>query len=434
MRFIYFTITMLLACLVLVSSTMAFNEIDENFNACREKMMSHSAIKLTEKDIENICTVSKYTNMKVIANEDNFALLKKQIRSQLTNISKNNISKNNIKTFEKPLRQKINEVKNNVEKKIIQKRIIKENVLMDINDKYREAINKYNNLKSTIPLEQKNIKNQIANEKKCLDDDKNDCKALEKKTIDMIKKHLFVLTDVMNNSIERIKLRIEGSDILSEDEVEILLDDIVRYNSIIDELNIKIINTGTKKDVKLVWAEVMSSWKDIRSELNLQAELISRNDMRIVAQRLDSIEENMLVMIEKIEEEDGNVSEKISLMVENLITTVKSGRDHLGEYDYLIENHGNMSKSDLSIKLKEYRKAANDDFMKANKILMDIVFEVKNMNSNVDPVKHMREYKRVAPNMNKLKGSVVTKNSNNELNSRKQLRKEQYEKEVDSVV
>lgn len=217
----------------------------------------------------------------------------------------------------------------------VQKRVIDTNNLKQIRNEYKKSVDNYKELTQNLTNNKKSLTEAIKNEKNC----KENCAELEKETISLLQQNLHIISNMMQENINKIQNKVMANNHIEEDVVNNFnLSNTEKLNQL-DSFKEKINSIKTKEESKNLWKEMSNYWNQNKNKLQEQVSLVQKVEVNSVLVRMETLQNKL-----------NNIQDQLS-------------GEEISQFSSLIEDAKNLHN-------KEMYKESNQKLKEANVMLI----------------------------------------------------------------
>ncbi|MCG2719029.1 MAG: hypothetical protein L6408_09400, partial [Nanoarchaeota archaeon] len=182
--------------------------------------------------------------------------------------------------------------------------------------------------------------------------------------------------DAIIKHLERIKAKIEGSENLTDEEVEEILAEIDAKIAELEALKEKAEAAETKEEIREAAQEIRDAWKPIRNRAIYWAARLTNAKMGFITGKMVQLENRLEKTVEKMETNGKDVSEIEPLLEEfhSLLVSAKENHEAGVEAWKEFKESGEQAQH---AEAKRLMNQARKDAVEAHKVLKQIVREIK---------------------------------------------------------
>ncbi|MBD3208904.1 hypothetical protein GF367_00610 [Candidatus Woesearchaeota archaeon] len=250
------------------------------------------------------------------------------------------------------------------------KRVVSEERLRAAEKKYHNAVRHYNAAKDDF-VEQKRAWEEAV--------EAGD----EAAAIEHAKAYLGHAVDMVIESLEKVRAKIEANDDMAEEDVAEALADIDEKISTMASLQEELEAAETKEAVKAVGKKILAAWERTKHRLHVHAEKVVRSQVGEIMSRSEVLEQHLDRLLAKMEEGGIDVSDydgKLELFSEK----IADAREKFKASEDLFEQAKDEYDRDAFQRSKELAREAHDLLKEAHQILVELVRDVKQAGFDVD--------------------------------------------------
>lgn len=343
-----------------------FNVSDEQMIKTREMMKKR--FNLSEEDAQRLERLGAVEARKLIASNPRLANRSHEFsEDELEKLGA--LSRSRLKELAE---KSSDEVKDSLKKVTVakikkedafKKRTIAKERVQAAKENYEEARKRYNNAKKEFSEEKDAWRKAV---------DAGD----EEAAIEHAKNYLSDAADLVIESLEKIKARVESNDDLTDEEAQEIIDEVEGHIATIEGYKEELDAAQTKEEVKTVGKKIVSAWNRMKHQVEVRAEQIVKSQVGEIMSRSDALEQHLERILAEMEE-DGVEIEDIDDKVDEFSELIASAKDKFEESEDLFKQAKESDDRDALNQSKTLVRDAHADLKKAHIILMDIVREVK---------------------------------------------------------
>ncbi len=256
---------------------------------------------------------------------------------------------------------------------LFKKRVVAADKLKRARENYKNAEERYQKAKKS-----------FEEEKRLFEKYKN---VDEEKAIEHAKKFLDHAADVVVETLEKIKAKVEENDDLSEEEASEIIADIEERIAAVKEAQEDVNAAEAKEDVKAAGEVIISEWNKVKARVREHVGKLINAKVGEIIERSEHLEKKLDEILAEMEEKGIEVDE-IETKVDLFSIRVEEARNKFKTAESLFEQIKDMKGEKmtkdrlntiktLSEQAKALSKEAHSALKEAHKILMDIVRSVK---------------------------------------------------------
>lgn len=174
-------------------------------------------------------------------------------------------------------------------KNLIRQRTISTDKLNQIRNDYKKAVENYNTLNKDLNQQKLQIQNAIKAEKECT----SNCGDLEQETIDAVKEHLYTMTGVMKETVNRVQNRIMENEGFSQEAADTMIALNEEKLNSLNDFESRINSIQTKEEVKALWKEILTYWNQNKNKFKEQLNNISSTQVNSILVRMNVLENKL---------------------------------------------------------------------------------------------------------------------------------------------
>ncbi|RMF05059.1 hypothetical protein D6764_05645, partial [Candidatus Woesearchaeota archaeon] len=248
-----------------------------------------------------------------------------------------------------------------------------------ISAKYGEDRKKFNDIKKKV--------REVCKE----DPESEACKEAQEEALNKAKEFLSNAIDVQIVYLEKLKSRIEASELLSEEEVQEILSEIDNLINTLEQLKEKVAEAENKDDIKAIAEELKDIAKKVKYRAQVHAGRIINEKVGEIVVRSEQLEKRLDCVLAQMEGQ-GIDTAAIDLMVDDFSNKVQSARDNWETAKKYFKEAQNLKEaSDPNyeqvrqlVNLGKARvKEAHDDLKEAHKLLKEILKAIRNEGGSI---------------------------------------------------
>jgi len=235
------------------------------------------------------------------------------------------------------------------------------------------------NIKSDFTEIRKNFvdsRKELSEVKKARVECSEDCDEEIQQYRSKFKENMVKRVDVILKHLEKLKLKIESSESLTEEKANDLLGKINSKITDIEGLKVELENAETKEEILEVSKEIKNKWE--RFEYNskiFSARLVNANLGNVIL-RSKLIEEKLNRFLERMEGTEKDTSE-IDALVEDFHDSLASAEEN---YKLAHEKLKELKENDKGVSgVKEYIEESRNQLKEAKKTLKEIIAKIKEL-------------------------------------------------------
>ncbi|MFP4401090.1 MAG: Kazal-type serine protease inhibitor domain-containing protein [Candidatus Woesearchaeota archaeon] len=238
-------------------------------------------------------------------------------------------------------------------------------------DNFQNARERYVNSKQKINQNREQIR-------ECFSEESD--QAMCDEHINISKEFLLGTTDSLLNALEKIKAKIESSEMINETKAQDMLSEV---DSVIDSLKESkslLEDAETVSEIKDTAAKVKESWPEAKRILKRGSGVVLNEKIRGTVARAEALEmrlEKILAGLEEKGKDTSSIDEKLSEFSE-MISLAKENYDLAGKKWMEAKTSGETD--DLAKEANQYMARAREHMKQANEIVREIVKMIKEEN------------------------------------------------------
>ena len=205
----------------------------------------------------------------------------------------------------------------------------------------------------------------------------------EEAAINNAKRYLGHAADMIIESLEKVKAKVEANDDFTEDEAAEAIADLDEKIAHLLSLKTELDAATTKEEVKTVGKKILAAWERTRYRLQVHAEHVVRTQVGEILSRSEALEKHLDRILALMEEEGIDV-EDLDEKVDAFSDLIASARDKFEESKELFKQAKDEDDRDAFKKSKELSREAHNDLKEAHIILMELVRLVKAQGYDVE--------------------------------------------------
>ena len=197
----------------------------------------------------------------------------------------------------------------------------------------------------------------------------------ESAAIDHAKAYLGAAADMVIDSLEKVRARVEANDDLSDDEASQALADIDERIAAMRQAKDALEQAQTKAEVKAAGEDILGEWQRTRYRLELRAEQVVNAQVGDILSRSEALEQHLDRVLSQMEADNVSVDD-LESRLDTFSTLIASAREKLENSSELFKEAKDGGDRSLLDESKALARSAHDDLKEAHVVLMGIVREV----------------------------------------------------------
>jgi len=299
--------------------------------------------------------------------------VKRMVRKEVKKVVRKDIRKTQLTTSAKSISQGLRKHK---PMPLIKRRVIAKDRLKKMRGNYLKAKERYVEVKGHYLKAKRKFLIGKEKFKKCKGDDSVECKEVRKEG----KEFLLHAADVVLNTLERIKTKIESSEDLTEDEAAEMLSDIESSMSEVKVAKETIENmdeNSTEEEIKEAAKTIREAWKKVRPILKRHVGWLAGSKIRHMLAKFDKLDSRLRNVQEKLEAK-GHDTTDLNNLLDDFESKLADAKDN---YEKAVEKYKEAKTAkeidSLVKEAHEYMKKARTYLKECGKLLREIIKEIK---------------------------------------------------------
>jgi hypothetical protein len=192
------------------------------------------------------------------------------------------------------------------------------------------------------------------------------------------KESMLFRVDIILKHLEKLKLRIEMSESLTEEEVNNLLDVINNKINEMEELKVRLQDAETKEEIIEISKEIRDNWKKFKYNSKIFAAKVVNANLGNIILRSKLIEAKLSRVLERMESDGKDISE-VEILIDELHEYLANAEE---SYKLAHEKLDELRENDEKVSgVKDYIKESRDYLKKAKETLKEIIAKIKELNA-----------------------------------------------------
>lgn len=250
------------------------------------------------------------------------------------------------------------------------KRVVAKNKIQQAEEKYRGALRNYNQAKKLFEEQKHSWEDAVK------DGD-------ETAAIEHAKAYLGHAADMVVDSLEKVRARIDGNDDMTDEEVVEALAAIDEKIAAMEDAKVELDAAMTKEEVKEAGRKILDAWERTRNRLNIYAEKVVRTQVGEILSRSEALENHLDSILAEMESA-GVAVDDLDEKVDEFSDLIASARDKFAESKEFFEQAKEDDNRSALGESKSLAREAHDELKGAHTLLMEIVREVKQEGYDVE--------------------------------------------------
>lgn len=243
------------------------------------------------------------------------------------------------------------------------KRVIAQQRLQEANRKHEQAKNRYQEEKRLFEQERNAWQDSVR------DGD-------DEAAITHAKAYLGHAADVVIQSLEQLKARIEANDDLTDEEAAEMIDEIDEKIAEMEDAKGAVEAAQTKEEVKAAARTIVAAWERIRERVRINAEAVVRTDVGEILSRSEALEQRLEAVLAEMEA-NGVEVEDLDSKIDAFSEKIAEARELYAESEELFEKAKDEDDREAFEESKQLARQAHEKLKEAHNILVDLFKEIK---------------------------------------------------------
>ena len=190
------------------------------------------------------------------------------------------------------------------------------------------------------------------------------------------KNYLSNATNLVINSLERLKAKIEANDDLTDEEASAAIKDIDQQIALMKQSQERVLAATTKEEVKAQGKNILDEWKQLRFRFALRSGELVKAQVGDVASRAEALENHLDNIVAQMEEQNATTDE-IEEGIARFHESVALAREKLSQAQQLFKEAQQNNDQEQLRQARTMTKEAHEELRQAHNALMNLVRNVK---------------------------------------------------------